>query len=71
MTYDHLLKIDENSRQIHIFRVFPDGASVLYTTLALPAAGDGGWTDEAIQFALRLGEDLLVDSQVARKLLVL
>jgi hypothetical protein len=69
MTYDHLLKIDKNNRQIHIFRVFQDGSSVLFTSLDLPAAQLGGWSDETVKLALRLGEDLLIDSPVARTFL--
>jgi RHS repeat-associated protein len=68
MTHDHLLRFDEINRQIQIFRIFSDGTSVLYTTLALPAAEAAGWTDEIVQFAQRLGEDLLVDSPIARQL---
>lgn len=50
-----------------IYRIAPDGHRVLFTRAPLP---DGsGWTDELKAFASMLGENLLIDSPIARDLL--
>jgi hypothetical protein len=64
---DHLVCIDESSREVVIYRIAPDGHRVLFTRASLP---DGsGWTDELRAFASMLGENLLIDSPIARDLL--
>lgn len=68
--YDHLIHIDEDTREIKIYRVDADGARSLYTSTELPHSS--GWKDGHLEaFAKQLGENLLMDSPVARKLLKL
>jgi hypothetical protein len=66
-SFDHLVCIDDASREVVIYRIAPDGKRVLFTRAPLP---DGsGWTDELRAFASMLGENLLIDSPIARDLL--
>jgi hypothetical protein len=66
-TYDHLLHIDEGTRELHIYRVDDAGSKSFYTSIPLPQSL--GWNSDLESFAKRLGENLLVDSPTARKLL--
>jgi hypothetical protein len=67
--YSHLIEIDEGSRQLAIYRVSPNGQKSLFTSAELPSQkflqDEGGFR----KFACRLGENLLFDSPVARRLL--
>ena len=66
--YSHLVQIDEETRILTIYRVFDDERD-LYTSVKLP---DGNWTSnvEVLQeFCRVLGENLLLDSPQARRLL--
>jgi hypothetical protein len=68
MTYDHLIHVDEEHRELQIFRVSSSGVKTLYTSLSL---GSGQDQEAVRQLAAILGENLLLDSPVARKLLEL
>jgi hypothetical protein len=68
--YDHLVQIDEDTRELKIWRVDADGTRTFYTSTELPHSS--GWKDDRLEvFAKQLGENLLMDSPVARKLLKL
>lgn len=68
--YDHLVHIDEDTRELKIWRVDADGTRTFYTSTELPDSS--GWKDSRLKaFATQLGEALLVDSPTARKLLKL
>lgn len=69
--YNHLVTIDLDKRCIRIFRVMPSGENVLFTELTLPDEDGRGWTDELTAVAHALGEDLLMDSPVTRKVFAL
>jgi hypothetical protein len=69
MTFDHLVKFDEETREIVIYRVEPNGRRSLYTRTELPKTK--GWSKAVDGLAKELGENLLMDSAVARKLLQL
>lgn len=69
MIFDHLVQFDEATREIIIYRVEPNGRRTLYTKTELPTTQ--GWSKAVEQFAQELGENLLMDSAVARKLLQL
>lgn len=68
--YDHLVHIDEDTRELKIYRVDTDGTRTFYTSTVLPESS--GWKDDRLEaFAKQLGEALLVDSPVGRRLLKL
>jgi hypothetical protein len=68
-SYDHVIQIDEKARQLHIFRLDSSGKRTLFTSTNIPQSE--GWIDELGKFARQLGENLLADSPIARKLLSL
>lgn len=67
--YSHVVEIDEVRRVLEIYRMYPDGRRQLFTSVDVPkksfSADEHGFRD----FARLLGENLLVDSPVARRLL--
>lgn len=70
--FSHLVEIDETARILRIHRVFPDGRKHFYTETPFPSftavtaeAKDTQYAD----FARLLGENILLDSPVARRLL--
>lgn len=66
--YDHIVKIDEDARELKIYRLDADGTRTFYTSTKLPDSS--GWKDDRLGvFAKQLGENLLLDSPIARKLL--
>ena len=67
-TFHHVVEIDENTRKLSIYRVFEGGERQFYTGIDLPdpKSGQKGAIDE---LARLLGENLLLDSPTARKLL--
>ena len=67
MTYDHLVCIDEEAKEVVIYRVDSNGKRRLYTKAPLPEARREN--SELESFARMLGENLLLDSPAARRLL--
>lgn len=67
--YAHLLAIDEAKRLLTIKRVYKDGTQQLFTSIDLPSKAFTEDEPGFREFARTLGENLLVDSPVARKLL--
>lgn len=66
-SYDHVLHIDAATREVQIYRLDSNGERSLYTSVKLPESR--GWTPELESFARQLGENILLDSPAARKLL--
>jgi hypothetical protein len=66
-SFNHLVCVNENSRELEIFRVDDNGIQTLFTKVSLPQSS--GWTSETERLAKQLGENLLIDSPVARRLL--
>ena len=66
-SYDHVVHIDPDARELRLYRLDAGGERSLFTTIKLPDTR--GWTAELESFAKRLGENLLLDSPAARKLL--
>ena len=67
-TYSHLIEIDEKERLLTIYRIY-GGDRHLYTSVKLP---ERKWAEnsEAIKkFCQTLGENIILDSPQARKLL--
>lgn len=67
MIWDHLVHIDEATRELVIYRVEPNGRSHLFTRTRLPDTT--GWSKATNRLARELGENLLMDSSLARRLL--
>lgn len=65
--YSHIIVIDEDSREIQIFRLEDSGKKTLYTKAPLPSGS--GWTESLESFAKMLGENILMDSPGARRML--
>lgn len=65
--YDHLVCVDEHARELVIFRLSENGRKTLLTRATLPETF--GWSEELKGLAKELGENLLIDSPSARKLL--
>jgi hypothetical protein len=69
--YSHLVDIDESERKLIVHRVFADGRKELFTQVDLPVA-PGNTGDKSLEkFCRILGENLLLDSPAARRLLQL
>ncbi len=63
----HLVEISEQNRKLSVFRLAADGQKSLLTESELPSGP--GWTPEVERFAAMLGENLLMDSEAARRAL--
>jgi hypothetical protein len=68
MSYQHLVEITED-RQLTIYRIYVDGRRELFTKIKLPTTTAD--QDKLIfaEFCRMLGENLMIDSPTARKLL--
>ena len=69
VSYDHLVEIDEEKRQVVIYRVLETGKKQLYTSTELPEKTFAEDQEGFKRFAQMLGENLLVDSPRARSIL--
>jgi hypothetical protein len=66
--FNHLVEIDEKERSLTIYRVNDTGRS-LYTSTKLPDKKRGNDAEAIKEFCRLLGENILIDSPIARKLL--
>lgn len=66
--YSHILEIDEERKLLVINRVFEDGKRQLFTSIDLPGKTFSEDEQGFREFAQKLGENLLLDSPVARRL---
>ena len=69
--HDHRITIDEETKTIIINRIMPDGSEHLFTSKQLPSDNAHNNWEEFKSFAQQLGENILMDSPAARKLLKL
>jgi len=69
LKYSHLVDVDAGTRKLIIHRVYPDGRKELFTQVDLPAGKTSANEKLLDEFCRMLGENLLLDSPVARKLL--
>lgn len=69
--YSHLVEVDEKDRRLTIYRVYENGRKELFTTIELPLQTVAENQDQFDRFCHSLGENLLIDSPSARKLLAL
>jgi len=65
--HNHLVCIDEESRRLIVYRLSAEGKKTLFTDIALPS--EQGWSIDLERIAKQLGENLLMDSPAARRLL--
>ena len=70
-SYSHLLEIDEEKKTLSIYRVYSSGKKILYTKKKFPKIYSPDDQEHIQQFAQILGENLLIDSPAARRLLKL
>lgn len=69
INYNHLIEINERSRQLIIYRIYEDGRKELFTEVELPSKTFDEDKNLFEEFCHLLGENLLMDSPIARKLL--
>ncbi len=69
MPHSHLLEISEADRRLTIHRVYGDGRKELLTEVALPSTAGDEDPAKLDEFCSMLGENLLLDSPIARQLL--
>jgi len=69
ISFSHLVEIDESSRQLTIYRMFPGGEKQLYTQIDLPTKKLDEDKEAFGEFARNIGENILIDSPVARTIL--
>ncbi len=69
--HDHLIKIDGENLKLEIYRVYKDGYHELFTSVSLPEEGPTKDQSAFSNFARLLGENILVDSPIARRALKL
>ena len=69
--YNHVIEVDEENRRLTIYRVFSSGDKQLYTYVDMPNKTFLDDEDGFKEFARMLGENILIDSPIARKLLSL
>jgi len=66
--YSHFLEFDEDRRVLRVERVFPDGRRQLFTETSLPDK-NAIYSEEGFQaFCRVLGENIILDSPVARRI---
>jgi DNA-binding PadR family transcriptional regulator len=67
-SFNHLVEIDEEAKRLTIYRIYEDGRKELYTHVDMPISSEGD-KEKFQNFSQLLGENLLIDSPVARRLL--
>ncbi len=67
-TYSHLIEIDEARRKLTIYRLL-NGERMLYTQTEIPRVVWDDAKNEMNEFCRLLGENILLDSPQARRLL--
>lgn len=65
--FDHLVCIDQESRRLAVYRISDEGKRTLLAEIGLPT--EQAWTAALERIARQLGENLLMDSSKARRLL--
>lgn len=67
--FSHIVEINEAERTLRIERLYPDGRRELFTEVVIPDVLSVEKRDVVSELALKLGENLLLDSPCARRLL--
>lgn len=66
--FDHLVEVSEEESTLYIYRVYSDGRKELFTSTRLPDISSDLNEKKFQEFAQLLGENILLDSGIARKL---
>ncbi len=66
--YSHLIEVDEEKNRIYIYRVSTSGKKDLLTYTDLPSKKYEEDPEGFKEFARLLGENILLDSTIARKI---
>jgi len=66
-TFSHFVQIDEATRTLTIYRVFPGGETQFYTETELTPVAPNLNDAVFAQFARTLGENILLDSPATRR----
>jgi len=69
LLFSHLVEIDDASKQLTIYRVLSNGEKQLYTQTDLPSKTVDEDKQGFEEFARALGENILIDSPIARNIL--
>jgi hypothetical protein len=67
----HTVEIEEATRKLTINRLYEDGSRELFTEITLPTDGAAANPSSYAEFTMQLGENILLDSPIARRLLSL
>ena len=69
LDFAHLVEFDEAARLVRIHRISPDGTHLLYTEAPVPLAAGAGREEQFKRFCQTLGENIILDSPVGRRLI--
>jgi hypothetical protein len=67
--FSHMVEVDESARLLKIYRIFPNGRRHLFTETMLPSSPFDTNSHQYLEFVRLLGENILLDSPVARRAL--
>lgn len=67
--FSHLIEVDESNRLLRIYRAFPNGRRILFTETTLPSNPVDTNSHQYEDFVRLLGENILLDSPAARRVL--
>jgi hypothetical protein len=67
--FSHMIEVDEGGRLLRIYRVFPDGRRQMFTETTLPSSPVDPNSPQYEEFVRLLGENILLDSPAARRIL--
>jgi hypothetical protein len=67
--YSHLVEIDEDERIVRIMRIFSDGSMQLFIEADFPAKDSKHSQNSYKSFCQMLGENIILDSPAARRVL--
>jgi hypothetical protein len=68
-SFSHLVKIDEDTKKLKIFRIFDDGKEQFYTEIDFPNRNTSDDPRDYEGLMRTLGENILLDSPAARRLM--
>jgi hypothetical protein len=67
--FSHMIEVDEGGRLLRIYRIFPDGRRQMFTEATLPSSPVDPNSPQYEEFVRLLGENILLDSPAARRVL--
>jgi len=67
--FSHVVDVDADTRKVVVYRLYADGRRELFTLMDLPVDATSTTNSRLDEFCRMLGENLLLDSPIARSLL--